>query len=147
MFLELNSSGGFADSHKELLNHIIAPSTWKETGNIPALSRLVQAYLRKDIQSIIQMNRLSSILGLFQNLLSSALQDHHGFAILNVVIEVTPWETLSQLIDMIFKTIFTRLQAKKTTKVCCEFTLFLCRFIHKYSLETLNGILDKITPG
>mmetsp|Transcript_41152 Transcript_41152/g.63408 ORF Transcript_41152/g.63408 Transcript_41152/m.63408 type:complete len:458 (-) Transcript_41152:92-1465(-) len=147
MFLELNATGSFNNSHTELLNHVIAPSAWAETGNIPALTRLVQAYLRKDIASIIKMEKLAAILGVFQNLLSSSLQDHHGMAILNVVLEVTPWETLSTLIQMIFTVIFKRLQSKKTAKLCCEFTLFLCRFVHKYSLNGLHEILEKITAG
>jgi len=43
--------------------------------------------------------------------------------------------------------IFKRLSVKKTTKLCCEFTLFLCRFVHKYTFSGLNEILEKVSPG
>jgi len=147
MFLELNPTGSFNNAHKEILENIISPAAWAETGNIPALTRLVEAYLRKDINSIIQMEKFTAILGVFQNLLSFSLQDHHGMEILNVILEVTPKEAFSSFIEPIFTVIFKRLTSKKTTKLCCEFTLFLCRFVHKYTLPVLHEILEKITPG
>ena len=147
MFLELTPNRPFTVSHKELLTHIMAPATWSNTGNIPALTRLVQAYLRKDINSLIKDNQLNQILGIFQKLIGSSLQDHHGIAILNVVIEVVPWDNIKDVIQSIFTVIFTRLSSKKTTKLCCEFTLFLGRFVHKYSLSILQQVVEKISPG
>ena len=147
MFLELNPTGGFNESHKQLLETILQPAIWKETGNIPALTRLIKSFLRKDISTIIQSGKLSAVLGIFQKLLDSPLQDQHGFAILVVVLEVTLWDTLSPLVGTIFSLIFTRLTKKKTNKLCSQFVLFLCRFIHKYSLQQLLDILTAISPG
>ena len=89
MFFELNP-GELTAHHVGLLNHIVAPSSWSETGNIPALVRLVKAYLRKDINSIIQNQKLISILGIFGILIKSSMQDHFAFEILRVILDVTP---------------------------------------------------------
>lgn len=48
-----SGSSSIPDAYRALFNSIISPTFWDRTGNIPALSRLLQAYIEKAGQSIV----------------------------------------------------------------------------------------------
>lgn len=59
-------------------------------GNIPALVKLLQAYLQKGADLIVANHQLEPILGVFQKLVSSKLNDHHGIELLQTMIIYVP---------------------------------------------------------
>lgn len=69
----------------------ITASDQHDIGNIPALVRLIQAYLDKGINTILANNKLEPILGIFQQkLVNSRQNDHYGMLLLNSVIKQVP---------------------------------------------------------
>lgn len=62
----------------------------EQIGNIPALVKLLQAYFIKGSSWIVANNQLEPILGIFQKLVSSKINDHHAFELLTTIIETVP---------------------------------------------------------
>jgi exportin-2 (importin alpha re-exporter) len=59
-------------------------------GNVPALVKLLQAYLKSGSSWIVANNQLEPMLGVFQKLVSSKLNDHHAFELLQAIITYVP---------------------------------------------------------
>ncbi len=51
--LESHSVGSIPDVYRSLFQSILIPSFWDRSGNIPALSRLLQAYIEKSGETIV----------------------------------------------------------------------------------------------
>ena len=60
---------GLGEAYNMLLGPFLSPLIWERRGNIPALTRLLQAYLMKGAAEIAASNQLQGILGVFQKLL------------------------------------------------------------------------------
>ena len=53
---------------------LLSPVLWERSGNVPALVRLLQAYLQKAHSAIVTGNHLAAILGVFQKLTASKVR-------------------------------------------------------------------------
>lgn len=61
------------------------------TGNIPALTRLLQAFLSKMGPSIgSNAETMTALLGVFQKVVISKSNDHHAFYLLDSIVEFVP---------------------------------------------------------
>ena len=70
--------GSIPGQYLEILPPLFMPLFWERPGYIPALTPLVQNYLRCAGPSIISNGQLMPILGIFQKLIASKANDHHG---------------------------------------------------------------------
>ncbi|CAF3263934.1 unnamed protein product, partial [Rotaria sp. Silwood2] len=62
----------------------LTPTFWKPGGNIPALSRLLQSFIKKANETIA-LEKILTVLGIFQQLVSqSKIHVHDGFFILEL---------------------------------------------------------------
>jgi exportin-2 (importin alpha re-exporter) len=68
-------SGGLGDAYKVLFPPCLSPSLWDRKGNIPALTRLLQAYLQHGASEIVSLGQLVGLLGVFQKLISVKAAD------------------------------------------------------------------------
>jgi exportin-2 (importin alpha re-exporter) len=59
-------------------------------GNVPALTRLVKAYITKDIGGIFDRGQIEPILGVFQKLNASKLNDQYGVELLQSIFTYAP---------------------------------------------------------
>lgn len=78
--------------YMNLFSPLLTPLLWERSANVPALVRLLQAYLHKAPQEIIAQQKLGAVLGVFQKLIASRHTDHQGFFILNTIVESLPVE-------------------------------------------------------
>lgn len=121
---------------------------WERKSNIPALIRLVQAYLRKGTAIVISGNHLVPILGIFQKKLNrSKMHDHEGFYLLEAIVENLSFADFDQYLPDIFKEIFTRMSADKTLKYVKSFLVFLCLFVAKHGPSNVIGRIDSLQPN
>ncbi|KAI8097100.1 Cse1-domain-containing protein [Halteromyces radiatus] len=154
--LEHHSGTDLPEMYAGLLNLMLNPGLW-EQGNIPALVRLLEAYLSKGSNIILSNNRLEPILGIFQQkLVGSRQNDHFGMTLLNAVIKTVPIETLKNYLPALVNSILKRLQSKKKNgnivfdKFTRSFTLWVCLF---FSLDRLGSpdvliqVFDSMQPG
>ena len=84
--LETNTSGPLPEEFTMLIPPILNPSLWTSKGNVPALVRLLSALIPRAPTQIVQNNQVESILGIFQNLVSTKTNEIYGFELLECII-------------------------------------------------------------
>lgn len=134
--LEANPSGTLPDFYKPLIPAIVTPSLWTVKGNVPALVRLLSAMAPRGAKDIIQNNQIEPILGVFQKLVSSKVQENHGFDLLEAIVTAFPAENLKPYFGDIIRIILNRLQNSKTETL----TLRFVRFYHLVSARDQQGL-------
>lgn len=125
---------------------LLTPALWERTGNIPALVRLLQAFVEKAPGDITKGDKLSALLGVFQKLIASKSNDHEGFYLLGSLVENVEPATLAPQLKPIFILLFQRLQNSKTQKYVKGLLVFLSLFAGKYSGGLLMETVDAIQP-
>ncbi|KAG8999003.1 importin-alpha export receptor [Tulasnella sp. JGI-2019a] len=115
--LEVHSAT-LPDVYRSLLPLLLTPPVWQQKGNIPALTRLVSAFLRKDAVRIEAEGQLKTIIAIIQQrLLPSKINDQYGFELMKAVVETVKPTTLSgPYYTGMITAAFTRLQTSKTDK-------------------------------
>ena len=126
--------------------YLLAPALWERSGNVPALVRLLQAFVEKASSDLPMGEKLMNLLGVFQKLIASKSNDHEGFYLLGSLVEHISPEVLMPHYKDIFVLLFQRLQSSKTTKYAKGLIIFLCLFAGKRSGPLLIKIVDGIQP-
>ncbi|GAA5843511.1 hypothetical protein JCM9279_000773 [Rhodotorula babjevae] len=125
--LELRSADDLPQQYTVLLPPLLTPALWESRGNVPALVRLLRAFLARGAAQIVQGGQVTPMLGIFQHLIQSKANDQHGFDLLEALIESLPISALQQYLSTpIFVLLLTRLQTSKTDKFTQGLIRFLC---------------------
>ncbi|KAF9387437.1 importin-alpha export receptor [Mortierella sp. AD011] len=122
--LSFNTRAELSPAYQAMLPPLVQPTLWQQQGNIPALVKLLQAYLQKGASWIVANNHLEPILGVFQKLVSSKLNDHHAFELLQTMIIYVPMSILGNYMKPVLIMLLTRLQNHKTDKFKKSFVNF-----------------------
>ena len=125
---------------------LLTPMLWERSGNIPALVRLLQAFIEKAPQDVTANNKMNNLLGVFQKLIASKSNDHEGFYLLGSMIEHLDPSILTPHLKDVFILLFQRLQSSKTTKYIRSLITFLCLFAAKRGGPCLAELVDSIQP-
>ncbi|KAI9030863.1 Cse1-domain-containing protein [Phycomyces nitens] len=154
--LESHSGQDLPQLYIDWLTPLLNPSLW-EQGNIPALVRLLEAYLSRGVNTIISQNKLEPILGIFQQkLVNSRQNDHYGISLLTALTKYVPMSILGKYLPTLVASVLKRLQIKKTKdgmvfdRFTRNFTLWFCLFC---SLESTGGpdvlirVFESLQPG
>lgn len=135
--LELHTTE-IPEAYSALLPLLVTPVVWQQKGSVPALVRLIRAYLAKDAAKIIVNGQLQSILAVVQQrLIPSKLNDVFGFELLEAVVIHVPVSELQKHFGVILMTLLNRLQMSKTDKYTLAFVRFLC-FMMAVPMEALS---------
>ena len=125
---------------------LLTPALWERNGNVPALVRLLQAFIEKAPKDVVSDDRLSALLGVFQKLIASKSNDHEGFYIISSLVECLEPAVLATQLKAIFTLLFQRLTSSKTTKYIKGLLVFFCLFAGKYGGTMLVRTIDSIQP-
>lgn len=124
---------------------LLNPTLWQRSANVPALVRLLQAYLQKASQEIIRAGQLNQVLGVFEKLIRSKNTDHHGFFVLNTIVEYLDYQAISTYVDAIWKLLFARLQpVQRTGKFIKSMIVFMSLFCLKYGSGVLFDTVNRV---
>jgi exportin-2 (importin alpha re-exporter) len=126
--LTFHPTPGIPDFYQNLLTSVLQPVLWQKEGNVPALTRLLRSYLVRSAKfetQITQPNVLNSILGIFQKLISSKINESYGFELVREIFIQIPIQVLQPYLTSIANLMLSRLQKSKTNKFVYEFTLFV----------------------
>ncbi|KAM0791591.1 hypothetical protein ACM66B_006034 [Microbotryomycetes sp. NB124-2] len=150
--LELHGPADFPDAYKALLPPLLTPTLWEARGNVPALVRLLRAFLSKGAQTIVASNQLSPMLGIFQHLIASKGTDQFGFELLEAIYEFVPFDSIRQYMsNPVFVLLLTRLQSGKTDKFSQGLLKLICFLaaINKPGVDTdgVIAMVDGVQPG
>ena len=123
---------------------LLTPALWEHTGNIPALVRLLQAFIEKAPADVTKDDKILALLGVFQKLIASKVNDHQGFYLLGSLVEFLEASVLASQLKDVFMILFQRLQNSKTTKYVKGLLVFFSLFAGKYGGGTLVETVDSI---
>ncbi|KAF8106941.1 hypothetical protein N665_0129s0011 [Sinapis alba] len=126
---------------------LLSPESWKRSGNVPALVRLLQAFLQKAPHEVTQENRLSQVLGIFEKLVAAPSTDEQGFYVLNTVIEYLDYGAIAPYMTGVWSSLFTRLQNKKTLKFQKSLVVFMSLFLVKHGHAHLVDTMNTVQPN
>ena len=115
--LELHSTSGLPEAYAGLLPPILTPGCWENRGNVPALVRLVRAFLSKDAGRIVEQGQLGARLGIYQKLISTRVNENFALELLETLFDAVPSAALEQYKRAVLTLLLTRLQQSKTDKL------------------------------
>lgn len=93
---------GLVQRFGELLRKFVHPMWWERHGNVPALARLVRAYITFAPEFVAQ-NHLMAVLGVFQKLISVKSLDSHGFLIMRDIITHMEYDLILRTVVEYFR--------------------------------------------
>ncbi|QRV98526.1 exportin-2 [Ceratobasidium sp. AG-Ba] len=120
--LEIHTTG-VPPAYVSLLPIMFTPAVWQQRGNVPALVRLVKAFLSKDPSSLDIRTVLAVVQ---QRLIPSRVNDVFGFELLEAIVANLGAEQLAPLFGGILLTVMNRLQTNKTPAFSYGFMRFVC---------------------
>jgi exportin-2 (importin alpha re-exporter) len=134
-----------------LVEVILQPPVWEQRGNVPALVRLLQAFVARSPTQMIANNQIEPTLGIFQKLLASKAYESYAFDLLETVVASLPGDVMQPFWTPVFQLILTRLQRQQTNALQQRFT----RFYHYFSSRDREGLgtdlflaeTDKVQQG
>jgi len=129
--------------YESLFSPLLIPSNWERPGNIPALVRLICAYMSKGKAQV--RAELERVLGVFQKLLASRATDQQACKLLSSIFLAFEGAELQAYFRPIFDLVLKRLQSNKKVSVHVISTWAI--FIARYGTAAFKGQLESIQPG
>ena len=136
---------GLGEAYSSLFPPLLTPTLWERKGNIPALSRLMTAYLSKGPNDLVP--HLLGILGVFQKLISSKANELYAFDLLRAIVMYMPADAFMPRMKDIVQLILMKLQQSKTPKYVGLVTHFFALFVGKFGSQAYLDQLNQLQPG
>lgn len=143
LLLEMHK-GSVPNSYMALYPHLLIPILWERPGNIPALVRLLQAFIEHGKDNVVAGEKLTGLLGIFQKLMASKSNDHEGFYLMSSIVQHISPELLDHYMKQVFLVLFQRLTSSKTTKYVKGLLVFFSLFAWLRGVPALIQIIDSI---
>lgn len=124
--LEAEPEKPLPSEYVPLIAPILGPTLWDQRGNIPALVRLLSAIIPRAAKELVEGNQVENVLGIFQKLVSTKVNESYGVDLLETAISTFQPETLAQYWSHILNIMLTRLQGKQSQ----AFQMRFVRFYH-----------------
>ena len=142
-------ASGLGDAYTGMLQGCLNPIAWERKGNIPALTRLLRAYLQQAARDIVSSGSFMSLLGVWQKLVSSKANEQNSFELLTSVVRFVPPNALEPVLKQIFTILFTRLQSQsgRTPRYIRLVTNFFALFVGKYGSQYFFDRVNNMQDG
>ena len=125
----------------------MAPGNWERKGNVPALVRLLRAYLKQGAAEVVPTH-LEAILGTFQKLLSAKSTEGDAFCLLDGLIARVPPANLGPYLPTIVNLLMMRLQSAGTLRYSKLLVRALCYMAAKLGAgAVVEGGLEVAQAG
>lgn len=132
------------DSIRQLAQPILSPGIWELKGNIPAVTRLLKAFIKVD-QSLFP--DLVPVLGVFQRLIASKAYDVHGFELLEEILIFFDANLLKPYLNQIAVLLLQRLQSSKTERYVKKLVVFLGVVCIKRGASFAISFINEVQKG
>lgn len=103
-------------AYQSLLPPLLRSEMWQRPGNVPALTMLMQAYLRKGCVWLASENHLMPLLGVWQMLLQGKNMEEHSFALVNALYEGGSKDHIAPFFSPLMDMQCSRLKATRSAK-------------------------------
>ncbi|WFD01326.1 importin-alpha export receptor [Malassezia yamatoensis] len=137
------------ENYATLLPPLLTPQLWEQKGNIPALVRLLRAYLALAPDRIVEGQHIEAFLGIYQKLISSRLNDVYGFSLLQAMLRSLPASVMMPYQQPILTLMLMRLQSSKTERFSQSFVVFVgvaCGIQQEAYPEQVVEAFDSVQP-
>ncbi|KAK1272184.1 Exportin-2 [Acorus gramineus] len=138
-------------SYMHLFELLLLEETWKRPEVVPALVRLLRAYLRKSPHELNQEGRLDRVIDIFNRLITSSKTESLGFYIMNTLIENLGWDMISSKAGKIWTLIFVRLQSHQARGFVKSLIIFMSLFLVKHGpaalVDSINSVQANVFSG
>jgi exportin-2 (importin alpha re-exporter) len=143
---------GLGYAYTMLLPSLLKAVVWERKGNVPALVRFVQAYLKKAARELAEQGYLVRILGVFQKLISMKASESSAFELLSSIIMYGSHEALKRYLNTIFDILLTylhlRWRHRNTRRHAVRYvTDFFALLAGKYGAQVFFDSTNQIQPG
>ncbi|ONM08553.1 Exportin-2 [Zea mays] len=136
-----------SQNYMQLFGVLLSNATWDRPPCVPALVRLLRAFLRKIPNELNQEGRLPNILAISRSLLSRSSTEDSAFYMLNTIVENVGFDILNPYITEIWSALFTRLQTRQAVKYVNSLVVFMSLVLVKYGSSVLVSSVDSIQPN
>jgi exportin-2 (importin alpha re-exporter) len=136
-----------SQNYMQLFGVLLSNATWDRPPCVPALVRLLRAFLRKIPNELNQEGRLPNILAISRSLLSRSSTEDSAFYMLNTIVENVGFDILNPYISEIWSALFTRLQTRQAVKYVNSLVVFMSLVLVKYGSSVLVSSVDSIQPN
>ncbi|KAL5228605.1 hypothetical protein ABZP36_016870 [Zizania latifolia] len=136
-----------SQNYMQLFGVLLSNATWDRPPCVPALVRLLRAFLRKIPNELNQEGRLPNILAIFRSLLSRSSTEDSAFFMLNTLVENVGFDIMNPSIREIWGALFTRLQTRQAVKFVNSLVVFMSLVLVKYGPGILVSSVNAIQPG
>ncbi|KAF1863775.1 hypothetical protein Lal_00030879 [Lupinus albus] len=133
--------------YMQIFEILLSPDSWERGANVPALVRLLQAFLQKAPSEISQGDRLTKVLGIFDKLIKTKSTSEQGFYVLNTVIENLQYDVIKPYISHIWAALFSVLQQSRTVKLIKSLLIFMSLFLIKHGASNVVDSMNSVQPG
>jgi exportin-2 (importin alpha re-exporter) len=165
--LAFRPGNSLSEPYRVLFAPLLSPTLWERRGNVPALVQLLHSYISRDVATILQTNSLPGVLGVFQKLLSSRVNEPHAFKLINSLLALVPPEAMKPYLSTVMDLLLKKLQeaAKSDTPtnsrnnnnnntVSCKnikfvrgFLNVICCYCNAHGSQAACDLLDSIQAG
>lgn len=88
--LELHHKDKLPSEYQALLGPLLSASLWEQRGNVPALVRIWKALLVRGAPVVASSGQVQGLLGIFQRLIGSKINDVYAFELVQAMYETMP---------------------------------------------------------
>lgn len=146
--VELRAGGGaLPETYLQLLPPLLTPMFWERSGNVPALGRLLRAYIAAVPGEVVGRGLLPGVLGVFQKLVASKAHDHEGMALLDALTLSIDPGAMAQYMTTIWTLLFQRLQVARTPKIARGLLSSSALLAAKRGGQAVAESMDTVQPG
>eukprot|EP00727_Mastigamoeba_balamuthi_P006895 m51a1_g2826 hypothetical protein (1019) ;mRNA; f:202592-207604 len=148
MALTIEMSEPVSPAYLNVFPSLLTPALWERNGNVPALVRLLQAYLRKCGRHVLAGNHLPALLGVFQRLLALSSTDSEGFRLLNSIVEHVESAVLAPYMPEVLRLVLLRLHNNRSARLTHAFAVLACHVGARLRTgSSLAGWINSIQAG
>ncbi|CAD7940698.1 unnamed protein product [Amoebophrya sp. A25] len=147
--LLLDSTKEVKPVYQELFGVLMMPEWWSKVPNIPALVRLLKAYLNRHTHfRALLDSQMDTILRRFEALLNHRRSDGVAFDLLAAIFAFLPLEMYEKKLSIAMKVALSALmQRKHDVKLKKHFVLAIGVFSHKYGAEAVVKLIESLQSG
>jgi len=146
-FIDLAPQGSLSAAYENLFPSLMAPALWERHDTVPAISKLVQAYIRKVGAKFSTSPQLMQVFGIFQNLLSNIETDSEAFNIVTALVQSLNATDLNQYMPTVLGLSFQRVTKVSRAKTHRGFIVFFCRLVLAHGIENVIRWANSVQPN
>jgi len=146
-FLDLAPAGTVGAAYEGLFPSLLAPALWERPDVVPAISKLVQSYIRCTGPKFSTNPHLVQVFNIFQSLLSNVETDTEAFNLVTTLVQSLNASDLDQYMPVVLGLSFQRVTKVQRAKTHRAFIIFFCRLLIAHGIDNVIRWANTVQPN